>query len=53
MKIAQSKNYWKRFKVGDRTFTKSFNPGMNFLLLEIKKMTQEEYNIIRNDLKWK
>lgn len=53
IRLAKPHNYWKRFKVGNRTFTKSTNPGRDYLVLEIKKMTQQEYNIIRDDLKWK
>ena len=53
LKIAAKKEYWKRFKVGDRTFTKAFSPFVDFLLLEIVKMTQTDYNLIKDDLKWK
>lgn len=52
-KIAKNKEYWKRFKIGFRIFTKTFNPGMDYLVVEIKKMTQSEYNIVKDDLNWK
>jgi hypothetical protein len=53
IKLGKDKDYWKRFEMGNRTFVKTFNPGMDYLMIEIVKMTQQEFNIIKESLKWK
>jgi hypothetical protein len=53
VKLGKDKDYWKRFTIGNRTFVKTFNPGMDYLMIEIMKLNQHEFNIIKDDLKWK